>query len=223
MAVTPPSSTQPKTPTDTPVPANPKGDMSSQDTFMKLLVAELKYQDPMDPLQNRDMVAQLATLSSVQKLSGIDDKLGGMQQSSLRDASLQSAGLIGKTVTAQTNRLTLSGLGEPAGAFRLANDAKSVTVSVIDSKGNPVQNIDLGALKQGQQSFSWDGKSINGQRVAAGNYTFQVNAADASGAPIVASTQVSGVVSEVAYTNGTPEIVIGGAHVGVSDVTSVAQ
>jgi flagellar basal-body rod modification protein FlgD len=223
MAVTPPSSTQKPTPPDKPAPANPKGDMGSQDTFMKLLVAELKYQDPMDPLQNRDMVAQLATLSSVQKLTGIDDKLGGMQQSSLRDSSLQSAGLIGKTVTAKTNRLTLSSIGDSAGGFRLANDAKSVKVSVLDSQGNTVKSVDLGTLKQGQCSFSWDGKGINGQRVAPGNYTFQIDAADAAGAPVVASTEVSGLVSEVAYTNGTPEIVIGDARVGISDVTSVAQ
>jgi flagellar basal-body rod modification protein FlgD len=197
--------------------------MGGRDTFMKLLVAELKYQDPMDPMQNRDMVAQLATLSSVQKLTEIDDKLGGLQQGSLRDSSLQSAGLIGKTVTAKTNRLTLSSIGDSAGGFRLANDAKSVKVSVLDSKGNTVKSVDLGAQKQGQCAFTWDGKGVDGQRVAPGDYTFQIDAADAAGAPIVASTEVSGVVSEVAYTNGTPEIVIGEAHVGIGDVTSVAQ
>lgn len=223
MAVTPPASTQPPTVPDKPAPANPKGDMGSQDTFMKLLVAELKYQDPMDPLQNRDMVAQLATLSSVQKLTGIDDKLGSMQQGSLQDSSLQSANLIGKKVTAKTNRLTVNSIGDAAGGFRLANDANSVKVSVLDSQGTPVQTIDMGDLKAGQRAFTWDGQNFSKQRVATGNYTFKVEATDANGAPIVTSTEVSGVVSEVAYTNGNPEVVIGDAHVGLSDVTSVAQ
>jgi flagellar basal-body rod modification protein FlgD len=223
MAVIPPTSTQPKTTPDKPPPANPKGDMGSQDTFMKLLVAELKFQDPMDPLQNRDMVAQLATLSSVQKLTGIDDKLGSMQQGSLQDSSLQSAALIGKTVTAKTNRLTVNSVGDAAGGFRLANDAESVNVSVLDSTGTAVQTLKLGAMKEGQRGFSWDGRDFNAQRVAAGNYTFKIDAAGANGTPIVASTEVSGVVSEVAYSNGTPEVVIGDAHVGISDVTSVAQ
>lgn len=222
MAVAPPSSKQQTMQPDKPAPANPKGDMSSTDTFMKLLVAELKYQDPMDPMQNRDMVAQLATLSSVQKLTSIDDKLGGLQQGTLQDSSLQSANLIGKTVTAKTNRLTLNSIGDAAGGFKLANDAESVKVSVLDSQGNPVQAFDLGALKSGQRSFSWDGKNAAGQRVAAGNYSFKIDASNAAGA-VVASTEVSGLVSEVAYSNGTPEVVIGDAHVSLSDVTSVAQ
>lgn len=223
MAVAPPTSKTQQTLPDKPAPANPKGDMGSQDTFMKLLVAELKYQDPMDPMQNRDMVAQLATLSSVQKLTTIDEKLGGMQQNGLQDSSLQSANLIGKTVTAKTNRLTLNSIGDAAGGFRLANDANAVKVSVLDAQGTPVKSIDLGQLKQGQQTFTWDGKSVAGQRVAAGSYTFKVEAADAAGAPIVSSTELSGIVSEVAYTNGNPQVVIGDAQVSLSDVTSVAQ
>ena len=223
MAVTPPASTQQQMPPDKPVPPNPKGDMGGQDTFMKLLVAELKYQDPMDPMQNRDMVAQLATLSSVQKLTGIDEKLAALQKGSLQDSSLQSSSLIGKNVTAKTNRLTLNSIGAATGGFKLANDAESVKVSVLDSQGQIVNVVDLAAQKTGARSFQWDGKTVTGARAAPGDYTFKVDATNAAGSPVVTSTEVSGLVSEVAYTNGTPEIVIGDARVGLSDVTSVAQ
>jgi flagellar basal-body rod modification protein FlgD len=206
-----------------PVPPNPKGDMSSQDTFMKLLVAELKHQDPMDPVQSRDMVAQLAQLSSVQKLSAIDEKMGALQRGTLDGSSLQSANLIGKNVTAKTNRLTLNSIGSPVGAYVLQNDAQNVKVEVVNSTGQTVTAMDLGPLKAGDKQFEWNGQDQGGRRVPNGKYTFKVTATDAQGAPVVTTSEVSGLVKEVTYTNGTPEVVVGNVHVGLSDVTSIAQ
>jgi flagellar basal-body rod modification protein FlgD len=212
-----------KQPPSAPVPANPNGDVSGQDTFMKLLVAELQHQDPMDPVKNRDLVAQLATLTSVQKLSAIDEKLSGLQQGTLEGASLQSASLIGKTVTARTNSLTVNSLSVGAGGFALPKAAASVKVSVFDSAGQVVKTLDLGSKEAGNQSFQWDGKDINKRRLPNGNYRFQVTATDADGASIASTSEVSGLVSEVRYSNGAPEVVVGNVHVGLSDLTSVAQ
>ena len=190
---------------------------------MKLLVAELKHQDPMDPVQNRDMVAQLAQLTSVQKLSGIDEKLSGLRQGTFEGASLQSAVLIGKTVTAKTNHLTVNSLGVSTGGYGLPNAADSVKVQVVDSAGQVVHTIDAGKQGAGNKTFEWDGRDASGRRVPNGRYGFQVTATDSAGASIVPTTEVSGPVSEVRYTNGSPEVVVGGVHVGLSDVTSVAQ
>jgi len=212
-----------KQPPSAPVPANPNGDVSGQDTFMKLLVAELKHQDPMDPVKNRDLVAQLATLTSVQKLTGIDEKLKGLQAGTLEGASLQSANLIGKTVTARTNSLTVNSLGVGAGGYGLPNAAASVKVAIVDSAGQTVRTLDLGDQAAGTKSFQWDGQDVNGRRVPNGKYRFQVTATDSSGASVAPTTEVSGLVSEVRYTNGAPEVVVGNVHVGLSDVTSVAQ
>lgn len=206
-----------------PAPPNPNGDVSGQDTFMKLLVAELKHQDPMDPVKNRDMVAQLASLTSVQKLSGIDDKLKGLQQSIVDGSSLQSAHLIGKTVTARTNSLTVNSLGVSAGGYGLPNAADSVKVSIVDSAGQVVRTLDLGEQAAGNKTFEWDGADASGRRVPLGKYSFQVSATDKAGAAIQPTTEVSGLVSEVRYTSGEPEVVLGNVHVGLSDVTAVAQ
>ena len=212
-----------KQPPSAPVPANPNGDVSGQDTFMKLLVAELKHQDPMDPVKNRDLVAQLATLTSVQKLTAIDEKLSGLQQGTLEGASLQSANLIGKTVTARTNSLTVNSLGVSAGGYGLPKAAASVKVSIVDSAGEVVSSIEANNQAAGEKTFQWDGKDVNGRRMPNGKYRFQVTATDSAGAPIIPTTEVSGKVSEVRYANGAPEVVVGNVHVGLTDVTSVAQ
>ena len=86
MAIQPTQGTTPSA-TAGNIPPNPKGDMSGTDTFMKLLIAELKQQDPNEPMQAREMVAQLSQLSSVQKLTEIDAKLGTLQDGSIASAS----------------------------------------------------------------------------------------------------------------------------------------
>lgn len=204
------------------IPPNPKGDMGP-DTFMKLLVAELKNQDPNEPMQAREMVAQLASLTSVQKLTAIETKLSALEDGSIASASLQSAGLIGKNVTAKTNRMPLDSVSQPSGSFTLTSDAAAVSVKVLNSQGQAVRTLDLGEQKGGARTFQWDGKTQEGMRAESGMYSFQVTASDPKGIPVPASTEVSGLVTEVTYEHGAPEVVVGGAHVQLADVTSIAQ
>ena len=206
-----------------PIPPNPKGDMANTETFMKLLVAELKQQDPMDPMQARDMVAQLAQLSSVQKLSTIDQKLGALQDGTMAGAGMQSANLIGKKVTASTNRVTLNSTSTPAGSYKLQSAAEAVKVNVVDGTGQVVRTIETGAQGAGAQSFQWDGRDSTGKRVPNGAYNFSVTATDSKGTPVPVSTEVKGLVTEITYESGAPEVVVGGAHVSLADVTSIAQ
>jgi len=220
MAIPPTSGSSPAAST---VPANPSSDLG-KDAFLKLLVAELKNQDPMDPMQSRDMVAQLSQLTGVQKLTDIDDRLGAMQGGDAANAGLQSANLIGRSVKAQTNKLALSAVNSPSGSYQL-QDPKggTVSVNVMDAAGKQVRALDLGAQKAGTNAFQWDGKNEQGVRVAAGSYSFQVTAKDAKGVPVLTSTEVSGRVTEVTYESGAPEVIVNGARVPLSDVSSVAQ
>lgn len=217
--------TSPTSSTDTSanIPPNPKGDMGA-DTFMKLLVAELKNQDPNQPMDAREMVAQLSSLSSVQKLTEIDDKFTTLQNSSSASTSLQSSGLIGRTVSAKTNRLSLvDGFSTTQGSYQLQGTAKDVVIKVMNDQGTVVRTLDAGGQNGGTQAFKWDGNMDNGKRADNGSYTFQVTATDSKGLPVPASSEVSGLVTEVTYENGAPEVVVGGAHALLSDVTSIAQ
>jgi flagellar basal-body rod modification protein FlgD len=222
------SSTQPTTTTQTPAsaptaPANPSGDMG-QDTFLKLLVEQLKDQDPMSPMQSQDMVAQLAQLSSVQQLTSINTALGQMQTSNNTAAGLQSSGLIGRNITANTNHLNLSDATKsPQGNYSLGAAAETVTVNVRDANSNIVRTMTLNSQTAGQKSFAWDGKADDGTQAPNANYTFDVTAKNVAGTPVQASTEASGLVTEVTYENGAPEVVVGGAHIPLGDVTSIAQ
>jgi flagellar basal-body rod modification protein FlgD len=212
-----------KAPQYTAATANPKG-LLGKDAFMKLLVAELKQQDPMDPMKAREMVGQLADLSTVEKLTGIDDKLTTLQNISAASSGISNAGLIGRRVEADTKNLTLGASGGASGGvYNLNDNAETVTVKVRDAAGNVVKNFDQGSQKLGPQALKWDGTTDAGARAPSGMYSFEITAKAAGGRPVVATTKVSGLVTSVTYENGTPEVVVGTSHVPLGDVTTISQ
>jgi flagellar basal-body rod modification protein FlgD len=204
------------------VPQNPNASMG-KDSFMKLLVQELKSQDPTDPVNAREMITQLSQLSSVEKLTSVDSALAAMQAQNTASASIQSAGLVGRTVTADTNRMNVGQLGGANGQYQLPSNAEDVSIRVTDSKGNVVRTLDAGKQSLGTHGFTWDGNDETGIRVASGSYQFSIAAVDAAKNPVAATTRVSGVVTQVSYENGAAELVVGDTRVGFGDVISIGQ
>jgi flagellar basal-body rod modification protein FlgD len=203
-------------------PANPGAQMG-KDAFMKLLVAELKQQDPTDPVNAREMITQLSQLSSVEKLNAVEQDLSSMRTENQSAAGVQTSGLVGRMVTADAKGLTLTSTASPQGQYVLGGKAGSVTVTVRDSGNNVVRTLDGGAQNPGAHGFIWDGKDNGGNRVPNGKYSFDVTAEDANKLPVSVSTRLTGVVSQVAYENGQAELVVGDSRVDFSDVISIAN
>lgn len=218
--------TRPQTPAPdtatTAAPINPTSQMGKQD-FMKLLVAQLKNQDPLNPMDSREMITQLATLTSVERLTSLDQSLGALRAETTGMAGMQATSLIGRKVTADSNHLTLTAGGQAQATFSLTTAAKNVTVSVRDSAGNTVRTIELVDNAAGLHTFRWDGKDDNGQRLADGSYSFSLSAKSDAGQPVPVSSTVTGVVSEVSFKNGSAELVVGESRVAVGDVVSIVQ
>lgn len=192
-------------------------------TFMQLLVAELKNQDPLDPLQAREMVTQLSQLTSVERLTAIEEGIAGMTAETAGLASTQVSSLVGRQVTASASSLMLGELGSVHGAFNLARAASSVEVELRDQAGELVRTLSLGETPAGAQGFVWDGADAEGIRATAGRYRLAVSARDSQGDPIPTDTNVSGRVTEVHYDSGVPELMVGETKVRFDDVTSIAQ
>jgi flagellar basal-body rod modification protein FlgD len=195
----------------------------NKEAFMKLLVAELKNQDPMNPMESKEMVAQLSQLTSVEKLQGIESKLDALAGIQSTQSAVQNAALIGKRVEAESTSMRLSSTQSATGSYELLGDASSVQIGIRNAAGELVRQIDLGAQKTGKKNFEWDGTLDNGTRASNGNYFFELTAKNPSGAQVATSTKVAGLVSEVTYENGQPEVIVGGARVSLGDVTTIAQ
>ncbi len=192
-----------------------------KEDFLKLLVAQLAHQDPLQPMENSEFVAQLAQFSSLEQLMGANQNLAILQVGQAAMTNGQVASLIGREVEAKGDVLNLSASGSAAINFDLGGAAKEVTIKITDSNGKEVRTLALGARNAGVNSYTWDGKDANGNALPAGSYKIQVSAKDASGTAVDASTRFHGIVTGITYKNGAPILEIGSATVAVGDVISI--
>lgn len=172
------------------------------DRFLTLLMAQMKNQDPLNPLDNSQVTTQLAQINTVNGIEKLNATLTTLLSAYNDTQAMQSAGLIGKGVLFEGSTLTLSG-GMAAGGATLGAAADKVVVKVLDSSGNLVQTENLGAKDAGTFSFVWDGKNAAGQAVKDGSYKFTVEATKADGSKVTAKALQLGTVDAVVRsTNG---------------------
>ena len=168
---------------------------AGQDRFLKLLVTQLKNQDPLNPLNNSEVTSQLAQISTVQGIEKLNTTLGGMAGNYDAGQTLQAASLVGRQVLVAGDALELSGAGSSA-AFSLPQSVDRLSISVTDASGAIVHRVDLGAQAAGMQVFNWDGMTDAGGRGVDGRYRFSVSAA-ANGKAVTAETYALGRVDGV--------------------------
>jgi flagellar basal-body rod modification protein FlgD len=217
MAVTPVSTMATQT-SATPQTARKKE--LTQEDFLSLMLAQMRYQNPLSPMDNYQMAAQMAqlgTIEGINKLTKTMDVMGAYQAST---AHLQVAGLIGKKVEAVGNRLVAGQGNVSEGSYQLSRPGK-VTVEIYDGKGNLVRTLEEGSKDATKQKFAWDGKGQAGQSLPAGTYTFSVKAADVKGDPISASSSVIGLVTGVSFENGITYLQVGSERFTLSDIFAI--
>ena len=193
----------------------------TQDDFLRLLITQLQNQDPLQPMDNQEFAAQLATFNSLSQLIEINDKLGAMQNGQGSMSQYNAASLIGKEISAAGNQIGLSS-GAPANiGYQLSANAAKVVVTIFSPDGGIVRRIDAGARGAGAQTLLWDGKDGSGKAVRAGVYGFEINAVDGNGKKIASAGKLQGVVSGVKLDGAEPVLEVNGLDVPLSGVTAV--
>jgi flagellar basal-body rod modification protein FlgD len=189
---------------------------STQDRFLKLLVTQMKNQDPLNPMDNAQVTSQMAQLSTVTGIDKLNVTLQALSDSMVSSQSLQAATMIGHGVLVPGNGVDLSA-GNGYGGIDLAQSVDKVDIAVYDQAGALVRNIQLGAQPVGVVNWQWDGRNNSGASVADGSYTFTVNATQAGNA--VASTALQfGMVNSV--TQGKQGVAL---RVGQMDGIALSQ
>ena len=193
----------------------------SSDDFMKLFVAELQYQDPLEPQDASAMLDQLSQLSLVEQSYNSNTALNNLLTAQNNSISLTAVSFIGKDVKAYGNAVTFDGSASTNMEFSLPTASSSTQVSIVDGAGHTVKTATLGACDSGANSFAWDGRDSSGAILPAGTYTFNVTATSASGSTIAATTYTTGRIDGVDVSSSTPQLYIGSTSVALSNVISL--
>jgi flagellar basal-body rod modification protein FlgD len=191
-----------------------------KDDFMKLMLAQLQNQDPMNPMDNTAFVAQTAQFTSLEQLQSINKTLQGLASQSGNGGVASASALLGKTVTVNGSPLTLDGSNSAPVAYGLSGPASAVVVRVQDAAGNVVRTLTTGQQGQGVHQVSFDGLADAGTKLPAGAYTFQVGAVNSAGNAITAYTG-AGAVTGVSMQGGTLMLQVGSQIVPLSSVVGV--
>jgi flagellar basal-body rod modification protein FlgD len=194
-----------------------------RDAFLKLLVAQLKNQDPLKPQDNSAFVAELAQFSSLEQSMGVNDKLNQMMLQNQGMANANVVNMVGQVATVKGSLITTdgSGVGVPV-AFTQDRASDKTVVQIQDANGKIVRTIDLGTRPAGISKITWDGRSDDGLVQPAGTYAVSVKSNDADGGTVSVSQETSGTITGVAFDKGYPVLRLSnGVSAPVSDLLRV--
>ncbi len=198
----------------------------TEDRFLKLLVAQMNNQDPLNPLDNSQVTSQLAQINTVRGIEQLNSTLSKFVSSQGATRAIDDANLIGRNVLVDGNTLTL-GDGATADArvgASVASDAAKVSIDVLDASGATVRTLDLGAQPAGVATATWDGKTTAGARAPAGKYTLRVTALDGAGKAVDAVPLVTDSVAGATQAGDASRLaLVGGASVAPTDVRGIFQ
>lgn len=175
--------------------ANASAAADTQDRFLKLLVTQMKNQDPLNPMDNAQVTSQMAQLSTVTGIDKLNVTLQALSDSMLSNQPLQAASMIGHGVLVPGDGVDLAN-GAGFGGIDLAQSADKVDIAIYDQAGALVRNFSLGTQPVGLVNWQWDGRDNSGASVADGGYTFIVNATQAGKAVGIEALQF-GMVNSV--------------------------
>jgi flagellar basal-body rod modification protein FlgD len=196
---------------------------SNFETFLSLLTAQLKNQDPLSPVDSNQFTAQLTQMAGVEQQLLTNDLLTSLLAAQQGGGLAGASNYIGKEATAVWSATELAD-GKATWSYELAKDATSATVQVLDASGKVVWSGDAPDRGTGLHDFTWDGKTTGGGQMEDGGvYTLKVTAKDGSGATIDSQVLMRGRVSGVEMYDGQPSLKVGNSILPLSSVIALEE
>jgi len=209
---TPPAASQTQSPS-----------IGTQDEFLRLFIAQLENQNPLEPQDGAEFVAQLAQFTTVEQAAQTNRQLADILAGQMSASNAALAGFVGKTGTVAGSNFTVTsrGQGLPALGVDLAQPASKVDVVVRDANGNQVKSFQLGPQPAGRVAVTWDGTSDTGAPLAEGQYQIEVTATSADGSELTGNPILTGLIQAIDFIDGVPRLRLGAVSAAPSDVLSI--
>ena len=198
------------------------GDLG-KDEFLRLLTTQLKYQDPMEPMDNSEFVAQLSQFSSLEQLFNINETMGMGNDLSLAMNNTMMTSLIGKDIHFASDTLYQGDTGVSADIGFYLSNSGVVQVNILDENNQVVRSMNEGMLLGGEQQVSWDGKDDAGNVMAKGPYRVQVTYQSENGQESALTPYMVGHVSGLQVADGQPVLYVGDQAVSPSLIVAIFE
>lgn len=193
----------------------------NKDDFLKLFVTQLQNQDPMNPQDSSQFIAQLAQLTQVEQAYNTNSNLQDMLNQANNTTTLSAVSFIGKEVVAPGSQVDLQTGSPTLVNYRLSSAAQTVTFSIKDASGAAVKTLTLGRTAAGDGSIAWDGTDNNGRQLPAGTYSVAVTGGNVDGTTFAGTPLIKGKVDGVNMEGSSPSLTIGALQVPIANVLSV--
>ncbi|MCL1090760.1 flagellar hook assembly protein FlgD [Shewanella profunda] len=203
-----------------------KSQQLTQEDFFSLLSQQLSMQDPFKPVDNDQMIAQMASFSTVDGISNLNKEIVNLNSVMTSSQALQASGLVGRKVLLPTDTGYISA-ENPAmkGIISTSEKISAINVRVEDEQGQVISTFTVDGSDGGNIDVNWDGLDKNGQPVAAGNYSIKASGlVDGTSQELAVSTYAH--VSSVSLGTASTGAILnlrGGMSFKLSDVLAVSE
>ncbi|MBL7545591.1 MAG: DUF2271 domain-containing protein [Bdellovibrionaceae bacterium] len=199
-------------------------DKLDKDAFFKLMLAQMKNQDPTNPLKSHEMAAQLASFSSLEQMQNMNTTLTDLKNGQKPTEQFQVLNLLGKAVAGDSSRVhRAQGDKNHEFVFNLPAKAKEAEIRVRNADGEEIKTYKLANLKEGENRLPWNGQDEKGNTVPAGEYQFFIEAKNEQGTKMAIKTEFEGMISGVNYTPEGPVLLIGNQAIRLKDVKKIVD
>jgi len=199
-------------------------DKMDKDAFMKLMLAQMKNQDPTNPLKSHEMAAQLAQFSQLEQLQNVNTTLEEMKAGAKPSETYQSLNFIGKSVAGDSAKLhRAKGDRDHDFTFTLPDDAVEANIKVRNEQGDIVRSVTLKNLKKGDNMWQWNGKNDRDVVSPVGDYQFLIEAKTAADKKLAVKTDFDGMITGVNYTPEGPVLMVGNQSIKLKDVRKIVD
>lgn len=193
-----------------------------KDAFLKLLVAQLQSQDPTQTQDTNQMLEQMTSFTNLEQAQNQTRLLEGIQKQNAGLFQAQTASLIGKRVRVISKELEIKDGKAPFG-LELAQDANDVRITIKDTKGNTVKQMDYFNLQAGNHAFQWDGMDNAGKQLDSGTFSIHVAAKDAKGESVTSRTSTYAKVDSLRFDDNQVTIVAGDSLFDLTDLAEISS
>lgn len=189
-----------------------------------LLVTQFQYQDPLNPMEDKEFIAQLAQFSALEQSMQTNENITQLMNLTAQQTSIHITNYIGKEVSARGYGISKEGENVSLIQFAGSEEMASCVINILDASNNIVRTVDLGSQAAGIHDFVWDGKKSDGSEAPDGTYSVSLSGKNAKGEPVYIDTSVSGRVTGTSSYNGEYYLSLtGGRMVLLSNVREVLE